>query len=100
MNEPRIVTPQEAQSPGAWVWASDLLYTVATEPERFLRSLEAAGVGEADRTRAAVVKALRDAAEVDGMPEEVQAFATRADRFEVARYLSEQADAIENGADY
>jgi len=76
-NEPRIATPQEAQVHKTWphlVSTEDvgaLAHTVATEP---------------DRTRAAVVKALRDAA-----PE--------SPNFSAERWLILRADAIENGAD-
>ena len=74
MTDPRIVTPQEAQRLAEAMEPlppvlGDLAYTVATEP---------------DRTRPAVVKALRDAAN------EAPLYARG--------FLQMRADAIEDGA--
>jgi hypothetical protein len=80
MSALRIVSPEEAQRAASLPFPSgypdyalpgDLLHTVATEP---------------DRTRAAVVKALREAAE----------------RLTYSAHIDvhTMADAIENGADY
>lgn len=83
MTAPRIVTPEEAQE--AWDrWRSgltaqvymhgvDLAHTVATEP---------------DRTRAAVVKALRQTADSLG----------RSGYPSSCYFMRARADAIENGA--
>lgn len=86
MTEPRIVTPQEASEcqEGKWdtEWgAKDILHTVATEP---------------DRTRAAVVKALRRHGDSlgglgDTAPLPRDAYA--------AAQAWKRAAAIENGAD-
>jgi hypothetical protein len=70
--EPRIVTPREAEGHDegyarhGMIFAANLAHTVATEP---------------DRTRAAVVKALRDFARLNG-----------------SRDAAHTADEIENGA--
>ena len=79
MPEPRIVTPEEAReslrdfagSPSTFL--ARLAYTVATEP---------------DRTRAAVVAALREAA-----------FESPADA-DANEWLHMRADSIENGDDH
>jgi hypothetical protein len=84
VSEPRIVTPQEAQetlTPDA-EWEARLLYTVATEP---------------DRLRAAVAKALRDAALFYG-PAQLTGMFSR-DGYTKA-WLANRADAIENGANW
>jgi hypothetical protein len=81
--EPRIVTPQEAQwaldGETAYATWRELAHTVATEP---------------DRTRAAVVAALREVAELwysDEGPGHPLSAVT---------WLTARADAIENGADF
>ncbi len=95
-NQPRVVTPQEAQEtlrwsagmPGQKVVSYDsLAHTVATEP---------------DRTRAAVVRAFRTAQhkhqkiadDRNEGPTSRSVYAMLADAFR------KQADAIENGADW
>lgn len=82
-DQPRIVTPQEAQTVlddddqkrYLYDWQRTYVHTVATEP---------------DRTRAAVVKALR------GMADHCRRFGLP----DSAEALDDRADAIENGADF
>jgi hypothetical protein len=83
MSEPRIVTPEEAQAMFAGDFVSpdpdvfDLAHTVATEP---------------DRTRSAVVKALRQM--------QSEAFNKWSVKPYVDEWVKARADAIENGAPF